>query len=192
MQQLGMTAFKARTEERVATILKHCRNLLQESQAAIDRAHPAVAIVLRQSGPGGANVMALDYLCTLIGIQDQPGSALLKGLPLVGPVDPVCGHSTSLCPLSAATKTVPDLESTVTWDHPRVRTALGGPSPDIQDPDRCGAIWASTKREIDSGLLGPPLPVDPSVPRFGPLTARFGVTQVTSSGKTKVRSIDDF
>ena len=151
-----------------------------------------MAAVLRNTGPGGANVIALDAICKLAGIQDQPGLALLQGLPLVGEVETITGHSTSAEPTAAATISVETLANIDTAQDPRVRAALGGPSPAARQPDVAEAIWESTKAEIGLHLLDDPVDFSECQQRRGPLTVRFGVKQLSSSGKEKVRAIDDF
>jgi hypothetical protein len=149
-----------------------------------------VAIVLRAAGPGGANVLALDKLLEMAGSQDKPGADLLHGLPLVGELQPTNGPTFTPQVTTIATADPESLTGLAPRRDPRVRQAVEGPPPDRHVAT---AIWEQTKKEMSIGLLSPPIDFLKNEPHItGPITVRFGIKQLSSAGKEKIRTIDDF
>jgi len=91
-------------EARAADVAAVCSQHRAASDAAIGAAHPWVATVLRQTGPGGANVYGLDAAMALTGEQDRPAADLLRGFQLVGEL-PIT-HAATVLPIATAVATV--------------------------------------------------------------------------------------
>ena len=63
-----------------------------------------------------------------------------------------------------------------------------------EDPERSAdrlTIWKQTMDEANIGRMEDPRPLIPDQTPSRPVTKRFGVRQMTSKGKEKVRCIDD-
>ena len=91
-------------EDRAADVAAVCSQHRAASDAAIGAAHPWVATVLRQTGPGGANVYGLDAAMALTGEQDRPAADLLRGFQLVGEL-PIT-HAATVLPIATAVATI--------------------------------------------------------------------------------------
>ena len=184
---------KAEWHRRAAHVLRTCQEWRATSDAAINSAHPEVATVLRAAGPGGANVAALDVLMEHIGLHDRPGQALLRGMPLVGTLDVTEAPTMRPVVTTMATVDPADLAAGKPMDNARVRQAFMGPPPTTADRPTAEAIWQQTKADISAGLISQPAIFRPDCSTAHPaMTVRFGVKQVSSKGRLKVRCIDDF
>ena len=160
--------------------------LRAESLELRGKAPPTVASVLAASGPGGAHVALLRELLREIGFQDGDAliQDLLRGFPLVGDI-PISS--------SAREELVRDFEvdaadasvAARSAEH-RFSTGQGGTAPGSDQQE----IFRQTTEEVKVGRMSGLR--DPTFGGPSPQTRRFGVEQMSSDGRTKLRCIDDF
>ena len=173
--------------------LRAAASRLRPLTAAWRRSSPAsVSAVLDAASPVGVHVALVQWLCTVSGVRDGPSLVhhLRVGFPLVGtvPVDP-------LAPSRLVRRARSDPASVLS-QAPRLsaqladRARLFAARPEFGDGDSA-AIWQATLDEVALGRISTPIPwaqADQTLP----VCRRFGVRQLTSSGREKLRVIDDF
>ena len=152
-----------------------------------------MASVLRAASPGGVHVALLREAAAFAGVVDGPAvfRDLLAGFPLVGPLpaDPTAEPELRPAPLTPeevlarAPSRAPRLVSKALRSLRRL---------DQAGLDHLATVFAKTQEDVALGRLGPLSEVSLSPDGTSlPLSRRFAVLQLSSSGKLKVREIDD-
>ena len=174
--------------------LKELRIAAEELAAAdrdlIEKAPPTVGAVLSAASPGGLRVSLIKrYLDEISHPDSDLPRDLSQGFPLVGdiPVSPVAPPAT----VRTARISTAELLAEAAELAPRLLNQHSAPPRDEASRKAEEEILSQTLADIEAGRMGPLV-----APGFGgagpPYTRRFGVTQTSSHGKSKLRCIDDF
>ena len=169
----------------MALLREKSRELRSASDAMLASAPAHVQAVLSSAGSMGSHIALLQWCLKEIGWHDDSLiHDLLNGFPLLGevPVDSRCPHrhvrkaTMSQSDLAAS---APDISASAQQRHAsRPLTEL-----DLE-------ILRQTHAEARLGRMSKPQRISSSEHRL--LTRRFGVSQLDSKGRLKLRCIDDF
>ena len=171
--------------DRAHAIVGRCEAARPASEARRRLCAPSVQSVLSRSGPEGTNTVGLDEELRRIAYPDAVGAALERGLPVAGPL-----------PNTRLWAQIPSREASITIDALRSRgsdlVALRKRCGKVNDREEVQKeIWRQTKSEAGA-CLSRPEPFDwyKSIHRV--ISPRFGIEQMTSTGRVRTRIIDDF
>ena len=171
---------------RAADAVGRCRSVANESRRRRALLPHSVKRVLQNTGPGGANTVALDQELQRIGYTDLVGSRLEEGMPIAGEL-PLTGLWEEVRS-KAPERTVDELRR-IGSDFKTLRQRCNAAVEDAVAAE----IWRQTRAEVGTHL-SKPTPFDwgsaDTIHRV--LTFRFGVEQASSKGCVKIRCIDDF
>ena len=177
---------------RMSEVRELARKLRKRSDELIARADAHVASLLRAARPGGVHVVLIDYLLQEIGYADQQLAAdLLSGFDLVGEIPIAPGAEPTLVQVLESTTEHVDSCARALADK-FIRQQLA-PAASIEEQSARREVYDQTVEDQQ-----PPARIGPfRAPRVGsrrvaPPTRRFGIRQLSSSGKDKIRCIDDF
>ena len=182
----GIDGVKAQWQERLAHLETLASELRPANDDFLNNLPPEVAQVHRQTSESGANLAALFEILDTI---KHPDTGLRRecsyGFPLAGTL-PI----SHLWPDLAETQpklTLAELNSTVQELKEKLpRQARTARAEDFE-------IWEQTLSEHRAGRISKPRKATRRDFRSKrTLTKRFGVSQLTSKGKLKIRTIDDF
>ncbi|MCP3913923.1 MAG: hypothetical protein GY711_00025, partial [bacterium] len=163
---------------------------VERSQVLRETAPPSVRSVLCAASPSGLQVGFVEALVSSLGWSDvRLVEHLVNGFPLVGPI-PVAHGATSIV-VRSATQSPASLR--------RVGCALGRRLVNKQrrvslqalDPAGEVEIWQQTIDDVARGRMAPLVEVDAGFAFVVSPSRRFAVRQVSSTGKSKIRTIDD-
>ena len=181
----------AQIEAASREILQCCFSSRDENAEVLEGCHPAVRKVLQLAGPnGGLHVVALKALLARHSWPDVAiARDLTNGLPLVGTLPTTNLPRWSLLPPAPE----PSIEGLIQASGP-LRLAVLHKARCARPPEGEIAIkiWEQTVAEVQAGLLSPLRPALQESRNLRPLTRRFGLQQISSKGRKKVRTIDDF
>ena len=167
------------------------RRLAAEDSRVLREAPPTVRAVLSAASPGGLRVSLIKEYMELISHPDAEDLSrdLRAGFPLVGPipVSPVAPEATVRTAKFPASELPERTSAIATGLINQHRAPPRGPDALAAELE----ILSQTKEDISQGRMGP-LRALGSEGTGPPYTRRFGVTQTSSHGKTKLRCIDDF
>ena len=159
-------------------------------QEIVDGAGSSVRSVLKAASEGGLKVALIHRYLKLIDHMDADDLCkdLSHGFPLVGdipvsPVAPAAKVRTATLPLEELGGAATRLAGSLLLQHsvaPRTEDGI----------DAEKKVFSQTLEDIALGRMGPL--VTPGLGALPPYTRRFGVSQNSSHGVSKVRCIDDF
>ena len=170
--------------QQLSELQSQSRLLADRSKALLASAAPHAQKVLSAASPSGPNLGLLEWCLNEIGWHDDDLILHLQhGFPLIGaiPADAEAPRSE----VRSQSFNQQQLESlgSGAW-HRQLRRHSESKS-DFDD-----SIWSQTVEEVALGRMSALLPAATQTP--GIVTRRFGVSQVDSKGRSKVRCIDDF
>ena len=180
--------------QQLEALRSRCEALRADNVALLATAAPHARRVLSAASPTGVHVALLRECLELVRFPqaDYIIGGLLRGFPILGDIPAV-----PQAPLSVVRK--PELSVDELWERaPALRTRLVARQAQILAKTPLASPAADDLRELlrqarDDVNLGRITPLIPAAKSLRPLgTRRFGVTQHTSKGKLKLRSIDDF
>ena len=190
---LGPSGVRRLRRKRMMALRKLARTLRGLSDSLISQADAHVASVLRAAGPGGVHVALIKQLLDEIGYPDAESlvANLLSGFDLIG--DVVVNPEAEQCP-------VRDFECTPEHVDNRAEE-LAAKFVAMQSALKVGSLEEDARAEIfrqtvedqkAPARIGPFRAPKVGGRRVAPPTRRFGVEQLTATGKRKIRCIDDF
>ena len=173
----------------------HAMNLAKESRGEsreIDRTlHDDVRTVLEQAGKEGHNLAFLKHILNHYGY-DQTDSilqSLTNGFRLVGKIlveSSVAKNPKEISRIEHSQEDIESMAQKITDEA--IRSFHSRKTKEDLEIEQ--EIFQQTKEEIQKGRITKPTK-SPRFPRK-PKTRRFGVKQISSKGKHKIRCIDDF
>ena len=159
-----------------------------ENDRFLSTLDPGVESVLRVTSPDRpANLLLIDKICRYFEVPDGIGTVrdMARGFPLVGDIPTV----SSAVPHDVRRKTMSDDELS-RLSPSIVAKALKKPVLNDEQKGDLKEIFRQTCDEIAMGRMTKLSEPDTSCPLT--MTRRFPVRQLSSKGKMKLRSIDDF
>ena len=192
----GLHSVSTLRSERLQWLRRRARELRPATEELLATLPPSTQAVLRAASSSGVHICLLRECLALIGWHDQSViGALITGFPLVGHVP-----SDTLTPV-ATVRSITRSSADLLRDGPTLRqraykrstTRASSSTVGAFSPDQVTSqISSQTRDDIDAGRIGPSREAASNLHHHRPLTRRFGVEQSTSTGKPKIRCIDDF
>ena len=174
----------------LAWFRRQAATLRPESASQLRSAPAHLQSVVRAASPTGVHVALFAWACAQA---DVPGAEALghdwlHGFPLVGdvPVDPIATPKL----VKAALLSPAALLAEAPARSARLAARASRPRPEFGDGD-AQELWDSTLAESSAGRISALLPWSQADQTL-PVCRRFGVRQASSTGRVKLRVIDDF
>ena len=176
--------------DRLAELIRASSQLEAADRDVIALAPGSVGAVLSSASPGGLRVSLIERYLRMISHPDEDlPRDLREGFPLVGdiPVSPIAPPAT----VRTARISPAELLDEAAALAPRLLQQHASPPRDASALEAEREIFSQTQADIALGRMGP-LRAPQGEGVNPPFTRRFGVSQTSSHGKTKLRCIDDF